>query len=497
MAELIQSLRFFVPEALLIVGLLLVLAVDIALPTGTRQRRLIAAGITLLTIAAAAFVAVGGYVPIGSPVPIFQGMTVADGYGGYFKMLFLLAAAVMTVAAYASQEIEPPRATEFFAILLGMTLGMCLLASANSLLMIYLALEFVSITSYILTGFKRGDQRAAEAALKYVIYGATASGVMLFGFSYLYGLTGSLEIHEIGRGMAERLAGTAPAAEKLSLSLAAIMAFAGFAYKIAAVPFHMWCPDVYEGAPTPVTALLSVGPKAAGFAALMRFCIAVFGTSGEPWPALLGIVAAGTMTLGNLAAIGQDNVKRLLAYSSIAHAGYMLMAVAAFSADGVAAVMFYLGIYVLMNLGAFLVVMAVRDSSAGREDIGAYHGLSQRHPLLAILMTVFLLSLVGLPPLGGFIGKFYVFAALLRKAGVWYYLLALVGVLNSAISLYYYARIIKAMFLTPPDAAAATPLRPARAHLLLAMVLAVPVLGLGIYWAPLRALVERSTLLMQ
>lgn len=496
MAELFQSLRFFVPESLLIAGLLLLLAVDVALPTGTRQRRFIAAGITLLTIAAAGFICAGLYIPTSAQVPIFQGMAVADGYAGYFKMLFLLAAGVMTVAAYASQEVEAPRATEFFALLLGMTLGMFLLASANTLLMIYLAVEFVSIPSYLLTGFKRGDQRSGEAALKYVIYGATASGVMLFGFSYLYGLTGSLEIHEIGRGMAERLAGAAPAAEKLSLSLAAIMAFAGFAYKIAAVPFHMWCPDVYEGAPTPVTALLSVGPKAAGFAALMRFCIAVFGTSGEPWPALIGIVAVGTMTLGNLVAISQDNVKRLLAYSSIAHAGYMLMAVAAFSADGVMAVMFYLGIYVLMNLGAFLVVMAVRDSSGGREDIGAFHGLSQRHPVLAVTMTVFLLSLVGLPPLGGFIGKFYVFAALLQKAELWYYLLALVGVLNSAISLYYYARIIKAMFLTPPDPAAATPLRPARAPVLLALALSVPVVGLGVYWVPLRALVERSALLM-
>jgi NADH-quinone oxidoreductase subunit N len=497
MPELIQSMRLFVPESLLILGLLLVLAVDLALPTGTRQRRFIAAGITLLTLAAAAFACAGLYVPSSGPLPIFQGMAVADAYAGYFKLLFLVAAAVLTIAAYASREAEQPRATEFFALLLGMTLGMFLLVGANTLLMIYLAIEFISITSYILTGFKRGDQRSAEAAMKYVIYGATASGVMLFGFSYLYGLTGSLEIHDIGRALAERLAGAGPATERLTFSLAAVMAFAGFGYKIAAVPFHMWCPDVYEGAPTPVTALLSVGPKAAGFAALMRFCIAVFGTSGGPWPALLGIVAVGTMTLGNLVAISQDNVKRLLAYSSIAHAGYMLLAVVAFSADGVAAVMFYLGIYVLMNLGAFVVVMAVRDSTAGREDIGAYSGLAQRHPLLAITMTVFLLSLVGLPPLGGFIGKFYVFAALLKKAGFWYYVLALVGVLNSAISLYYYARIIKAMFLTPPDPAAAGPLRPARAHVLLALVLALPVVGLGLYWVPLRTLVEGSLLFMR
>jgi NADH-quinone oxidoreductase subunit N len=363
--------------------------------------------------------------------------------------------------------------------------------------MIFLALEFVSITSYILTGFKRGDRRSAEAALKYVIYGATASGVMLFGFSYLYGLTGSLDITEIGAELARRLASTAQIPEKLTLCLAAIMAFAGFAYKIAAVPFHMWCPDVYEGAPTPVTALLSVGPKAAGFAALVRFCMAVFGQAGEPWPALLGVVAAGTMTFGNLVAIHQDNLKRLLAYSSIAHAGYMLMAVMAFTSDAVAAVMFYLAVYILMNLGAFLVVMAVRDGTKAREDIGAYQGLAQRNPLLAVTLTVFLLSLVGLPPLGGFIGKFYLFAALLKTARLGCYVLAVIGVVNSAVSLYYYARVIKAMFLVPADPAVTEPLRPDRAYSVLALVLAVLVLGLGVYWTPLRALVDASVLVLR
>lgn len=493
-----QSLRFFMPEAALLAGIMLVFVVELAFLNFARpMRRLAAAVIALATLAAAAVACIATRAPAGVATPIFHAMAVADGFGDYFNLVFLAAAAILTVCAYASAEVEPPRAPEFFALALAMTLAMFLLASANTLLMIFISIEFLSITSYVLTAFKRRDRKSAEAALKYVIYGAAASGVMLFGFSYLYGLSGALELDAVGRALAERLAGGAPPAEKLVVSIAAVMALAGFGYKIAAVPFHMWCPDVYEGAPTPVAALLSVGPKAAGFAALMRFCAALFGTSGVPWPALLGIVSVATMTLGNLAAIGQNNVKRLLAYSSIAHAGYMLMAVATFTADGFSAVMFYMAVYLLMNMGAFLVVMAVRDNTGGREDIAAYNGLGQRNPLLAVTMTIFLLSLVGLPPFGGFIGKLYVFAALLHKAGFWYYALAVVGALNSAVSLYYYARIIRAMFLTPAERDDFAPLRVARLYSAPALALSVLVVALGLYWAPLRSLVERSVLLMR
>ena len=497
MAELMNSLRFFLPETILIAGLLLLIVADLLLLKVLRRRRLLAAAITLVTLVVAGVVCALAPVQMSGGAPVFDSMIAVDAFARYFKLLFVTAAAIMTLSGYVSLEVEPPRSTEFFTLLLAMTLGMFLLAGANTILMIFLAMEFVSITSYLLTAFKRSDRKSAEAALKYVLYGATASGVMLFGFSYLYGLTGSLELGEIGRSISARFADGVAPQEKLMLSIAAIMVLTGFAYKVAAVPFHMWCPDVYEGAPTPVAALLSVGPKAAGFAALMRFCGTVFGSSGEPWAQLLAIVAVATMTLGNLSAIGQNNVKRLLAYSSIAHAGYMLLAVAVFSADGVAAVMFYLGIYLLMNLGAFVVVMAVRDSSGGREDIDAYRGLGQRNSLLAVALTVFLLSLVGLPPFGGFIGKFYVFVALLSKASLWFYVLAIVAALNSAISLYYYARIIRAMFLTASEASASERLSVTRIQGGLAFVLALAVVVLGLYWVPLRTCVEHSALLLR
>jgi NADH-quinone oxidoreductase subunit N len=281
------------------------------------------------------------------------------------------------------------------------------------------------------------------------------------------------------------------------VALAALLALVGFGYKVAAVPFHQWCPDVYEGAPTPVTAFLSVGPKAAGVAALIRFVGEGFHlydggsvANALPWPVLLGVLSMATMTLGNLAAIHQENVKRLLAYSSIAHAGYLLMGVAAGTPDAIQAVMVYAPIYLLMNLGAFLAVLLVR-ARTGAEVIGHYRGLGARNPILAVALAVFLFSLTGLPPLAGFIGKFYLFAAVVQVGTPFFWVLALVGVLNSVISLFYYARIVRAMFLeVSPDGAPQVPV-PAPALALLAL-LAVPTLVLGVWWSPLAALAARA-----
>jgi len=487
----LHDLSLFLPETILICGILLAFCADLFVMNVPAVRRKMALGISLATFAAAALALLSQYHAISGPVAIFSGMAVVDSFSIYFKALFLIAGAVVAILSYASREVERPQEGEFFALLMALTLGMFLLASATHALMVYLSIEFLSVCGYVLTAFKRKDRKSTEAALKYVVYGALASGIMLFGFSYLYGLTGQLDVRQIGRAMMGFAARGGPTEPKLISAVALVMVFAGFAYKIAAVPFHMWCPDAYEGAPTPVTALLSVGPKAAGFAALIRFFTAVVGPIAVPWPALIGLVAAATMTLGNLAAIKQENVKRLLAYSSIAHAGYMLMGVAAFTAQGVYSVMLYLGVYLLMNLGAFLVVMAVRDST-GREDVDGYRGLSQTQPALAVTMAIFLFSLVGLPPLGGFIAKFYLFAALLHKAGFWYYVLALVGVLNSAISLYYYARIVRAMFLKDAEAGGEARRPVALSYSVMTVVLAVPVVLLGIYWAPLQAFAETT-----
>jgi len=487
-----DSLKLFLPETLLAAAVLAVLLVDL-LPRAGRTK----GGLTLvvalagLAAAGAACVRLGGH----EPVALFSGMVALDPLAVFFKGFTVVAAILGVLFAAASDEIDSRRFGEFLAMLLSLALGMMLLASANNLLMIYLSLEFVSLASYVLSGWRRRHLPGSEAALKYVIYGAAASGVMLYGFSLLYGLTGTLELTALKLRITEAVA-AGGLAVRAGLAVAVVFALVGFAYKVAAVPCHFWCPDVYEGAPTPFTAFLSVGPKAAGFAVLLRFLHVAFGDPGLsggsvfPWVLVLGAVSVATMTLANLVALVQTNVKRLLAWSSVAHAGYLLLGVVAANGEGIRAVLLYLCFYLLMNLGAFLAVIAVRDRT-GSEDVSAYRGLASRAPALAVLFTVFLFSLVGVPPLAGFIGKFYIFAALVHRGDPFYVGLAIVGVLNSAVSLYYYAGVIRAMFLTSPEPGA-TPLRPRLAHLALLACLAVPTLVLGVYWSPLAALLKQA-----
>ena len=284
----LHDLKLFLPETILVFGILFILCADLLAMNAPALRRKMALGIALAAFALAALALWSRHPPAAGAVSIFSGMAVVDAFSDYFKWLFLVAGALVAVLSYSSREVERPQEGEFFALLLALTLGMFLLASATHCLMIVLSVEFLSISSYVLTAFKRNDPKSTEAALKYVVYGALASGIMLFGFSYLYGLTGQLDIREIGKAMAGLLASGGQAPAKLICSIALVMVFAGFAYKIAAVPFHMWCPDVYQGAPTPVTALLSVGPKAAGFAVLIRFFTTVVGSAEVPWPALFG-----------------------------------------------------------------------------------------------------------------------------------------------------------------------------------------------------------------
>src|SRR5256885_5745468 len=422
--------------------------------------------------------------------PLFGGLLQHDPLRLFFAWLFLAAAFLAVILVPKSAQTSPARLGEFIALLFALVLGMFLMASATDLLMIYLAIETVSLVSYVLTSFRRADRKANEAALKYVIYGGVASGVMLYGMSILYGLFATTRVTGEG-GIGSQLAdvtsrlflahafGGQPAAQ-LALVVAVVFVLAGVGYKIASVPFHMWCPDVYEGAPTPFTAFLSVGPKAAGFAVAIRFFFAIFEkqTGGEyvrvsdlPWPAIIGIISAATMTLGNVTALVQDNLKRMLAYSSIAHAGYLLMGLAAASAAGVQSILVYLVIYVFMNVGAFLVVIAVANARGG-EQISDFRGLSVSAPIAALALAVFLFSLTGLPPLAGFTGKDLVFAALVQRGGFWDLILAGIRGLHSAISLFYYAKIIKAMYLDEP--LDMTPMRVPRLYTGLLVALAVP-----------------------
>ncbi|MCM2334019.1 MAG: NADH-quinone oxidoreductase subunit N [Anaeromyxobacteraceae bacterium] len=498
------STAFFRPELLLTFGTMGLFLVDLAWKNHPgRPGRLAAAALVVLAGAAALLAAQPP-----EARSLFNGMIATDGFATFFKWLFLAAAALTVMIAAPGKEFPPARLGEFYALLMAIVLGMFLMASATDLLMAYLAIELVSMTSYVLAGFKKGDRRAAEASLKYVIYGGVASGVMLFGMSYLYGLLRTTDLAEMAvRIQGLQAAGLPEAATKLTLVVALVFVTAGIGYKVASVPWHMWCPDVYEGAPTPFTSFLSVGPKAAGFALALRFFYgALAGPSGVegglpaavaglPWPAVLGVMSAVTMTLGNLTALSQTNLKRLLAYSSIAHAGYALMGMTAVSDLGAQSIMIYMAIYLVMNVGAFLVVILVAEAT-GSESILDYKGLAKRHPLAATSFAIFLFSLTGIPPFAGFVGKWYLFYAVLERVpgpgGGWYAVLAIIGALNSAVSLYYYARVIRAMFIDAPYQAHPEPIKASPVYNVLLGAGATAVLVFGLWWTPVIDWTARS-----
>jgi len=440
-----ESLAYFLPELALSAAVLAVIFADLALTGRAGRRASEWPGNLALLGAGTALVLTLGLRPLGihgllddptihsaKGLWLFDRMIVLDAFSVFFKVLLGLALLAVIWMSLSSREIRgQPNEGEYFALLLSSGLGMFLMASAATLLMAYLSLEFVSLTSYVLTGFLRHNRRSGEAALKYLIYGGVASGAMIYGMSWVFGLTGAMDYAGIAKGVA-----ALDPASRGALFLALVLVLAGFGYKIASVPFHMWAPDVYTGAPIPVTAFLAVGSKAAGFAMLLRF---FHFDVPPPLPQLMSVLCVATMTLGNLAALSQTNMKRLLAYSSIAHAGYALLGFVVFAERGVEALLFYLVVYYLMNLGAFWVVMLIANAT-GREDLEGYRGLAWRGGAApALALGVFLFSLAGLPPLAGFIGKFNVFAAGMEAH---LYALVVVGLLNSVISFYYYARVL-------------------------------------------------------
>lgn len=488
----INSLGYFIPELILTGVILLIVIADLIL----KDERSAWTAFIALGGVIATFVAVLGLYKMGTR-SIFNDMLVVDPFSLYFKLLFLASTVMVIFLSIGSVELAGRPVGEYFSLLVALTLGLFLMASATNLLTIFISIEFVSIISFVLAAYLKTRRRSSEAGLKYAIYGAFSSGLMLYGISILYGLTGTLNIYEISAAL------TANKANNLALMVSIIMMLGGFGYKITMVPFHFWAPDVYEGAPTPITAFLSVGPKAAGFAMLIRFfdvALVTSGTNGDAsqwfsvndiaWPQLLAVISAATMTLGNLVAIVQNNIKRLLAYSSIAHAGYALMGVVVLSEQGIYATLFYLVVYYLMNIGAFLVVIIFQDL-VGSENINDFKGLGWRAPIPAIALGVFLFSLTGLPPTAGFIGKFYLFAAVI-KAGPAFYWLAAVGILNSVIALYYYARILKAMFFDKDDTKEPVELAVSPYYVALLAVLVIPTILLGVYWSPLADLANYS-----
>jgi NADH-quinone oxidoreductase subunit N len=366
------------------------------------------------------------------PTSVFGGMLRFDALGFTFKMFFLFAAGVTSLFFMDADHLN--RRAEAYLLLVAATLGMCLMASSSDLVMLYLAIETTSIPLYLLAGFLKDDDRSAEAGFKYMLFGAITSAILLYGFSLIYGFTGKTGLLDLNQYFSS-----------FNLVVVGItfLVLVGLAFKVSLFPFHFWAPDVYEGAPTPVAGFLSTASKAAGFAVLIRIFATVFPTFGMDWSLILAVLATLTMTVGNLIALAQKSVKRLLAYSSIAHAGYALIGVVAFSQLGTASVVFYLIGYVLTNLLAFGIVSII-GRSTGSDDASAYAGLSRRNPALGLAALVAFLSLSGMPPFVGFVAKFFVFTAAIETGWVW---LAIVGVLNSIVGLYYYLNVLKYVYL--------------------------------------------------
>ncbi len=491
--RLLHDLALMLPEVVLTATILVALIADLIF----RRNAVVVSALVLIGFAIAGVFVLG---QVHVAAGIFSGMLAVDPFAWFFKLIILLSAILVVVFSLGLTELNTGgrRVGEYYVLLATLTLGMVLMAGANNLLMMYLAIELSSISSYVLAGYTREAPDSSEASLKYVIYGAVSSGLMLYGISILYGLTGSLGFAEINAVLPGILARTTTSV--LALVFAGILIIAGLGYKISAVPFHFWAPDVYEGAPITVTAFLSVASKAGGFALMIRFFKVTFiDTSavglapgiwailpGFDWREVVVVLSVLTMTIGNLVAIWQNNMKRLLAYSSIAHAGYMLMGLVMLSNEGVAAILLYFVVYLFMNLGAFYVVMLLANK-LGSEDIEDYRGVGPRAPFLTVSLAVFLISLTGLPPTAGFIGKLYLFSALINGGWVW---LAIVGALNSVLALYYYVRVLRNLFLRDAEQGPAIPL--GRLEGAVVLVMLVPTLLLGLYFTPLVQLAQAS-----
>ncbi len=478
-SQILHDVQRFYPELAVTISLLAVVIIDIGFGRLSRKATFM---VTALGLLAALWLT----------IPLFQsdagtmfyGMLALDRMAVFFKGFVVAASFLVLLAAPGSREFEKRDLGEFYVLLLGVTLGMMLLASSVDMLMLFLSLEMVSLSSYIMVGYLRNDRQSNEASLKYILFGAVSTGCMLYGITLLFGLTGTTKMAVI-RDVLSRGATSGENSPMLLVATALILA--GFGFKTAAVPFHFWCPDVYTGAPTPVTAFLSVAPKAAGFATLIRFFYTSLSESGGApghwnslstmnWTLLLLILSIVTMTFGNISALRQDNLKRLLAYSSIAHAGYILMGTVVATSEGIQAVLIYLITYLFMNLGAFLIVIEIYNRT-GSFDLKDYRGLYRRSPFLTISMTVFLLSLMGIPPFAGFFGKLFVFAAVVNRNLAWF---AVIGALNSVIGVYYYARIIKTMIIEGAEDASRISVPWTSQVLVWAML--IPTVGLMIFW---------------
>jgi len=396
----------------------------------------------VMALISLAGVAIVGLSLLGPRGETFGTMFISDGYSMFFKVIFLINVILTILISIKYIAVERANYGEYYSLILFSTIGMMIMASAGDLIILYLGLELMALSTYILAGFIRHDIKSNEAALKYFLLGAFSSGFLLYGISLIYGLTGTTDLKAIASFINER-----GLSDNFSLLLSVIFLIVAFSFKIAAAPFHMWAPDVYEGAPTSITAFMSVGPKAAGFAVLGRVFLVAFAAVKVDWVAILIPISILTMAVGNIVALSQTNIKRMLAYSSIAHAGYALLGVIVANSEGLSSMMNYLMIYAFMNIGAFAVIIMLRSEGFKGDSIYDYEGLSKTHPLAAVLMLIFMFSLTGIPPTAGFIGKLYIFMAAINAGYTW---LVVIAVIFSAISAYFYLRIVMYMYMRDP-----------------------------------------------
>ena len=472
------DLYLIAPEIVITAFGFLVLLVDVFLPKKENKGYL--GAISLIGILLAGVLTV---TQMGSVKSGFEGMFVSDGFALFFKVTFLIIAFLTVLISIGYTKREGMAFGEYYALILFSTLGMMLMAAGTHLITIFLGLEMMSISIYILAGMMRENRRSVEAALKYFLLGAFATGFLLYGIALIYGATGSLYLKDVAAYIAAKNLLRSP-----MLLMSLVFLTIGFGFKIASVPFHMWTPDVYEGAPTSITAFMATGVKAAGFSALIRVFFSALPAFRPDWTSIMWLIAVATMTVGNIIAISQTNIKRMLAYSSIAHAGYILVAFVAGNELGTSGILFYLMAYAFMNIGAFTCVILLGKKGEENTLINDYAGIGFKYPLLAASMTIFLLSMAGIPPLGGFMAKLYVFSAAVKAKFYW---LAILGVLNSAVSVYYYLRVTVLMYFRESEREI-TGLQFSPASVFALVIAVIGTLYMGIFPANVLSLAQRS-----
>ena len=498
MTKTLQDLTYILPELILVLTLCVLLVLGLKFKNKFFFASLVKCGMGLAVLffffnnQASSVSELFTWASYLKKASLFSESLSIDPLSQFTKILVFFGSMMCLWFGLNSYEIEEKNYLELSVLFLGTVIGLCFLASASDLLMIYLSIEMVSLFSYVLAGFRKNHLFSNEAAVKYMLFGAFSSGTMLYGMSLLFGMTGSLNLADIATHVIDMQGGN------FALTVAVLLIFSGFAFKISAVPFHMWTPDVYEGAPTAVTAFFSVAPKIAGFVVMIRFFYSTLAihlpeqgpawivSAQIPWTDIIALLSAITMTVGNLAALSQTNAKRLLAYSTIAHSGYILMGFVVLHISGIEAILFYAVIYILMKLGAFFAVILVGNKTKS-EEISGFKGLGWKSPVFAIAVTIFIFSLIGLPPTGGFVGKLLLFSAAIKFNYLW---LVIIALINSVISVFYYAKILKAMFFEKPEKNNPFTLSFLDSYIL--VILAAGVMFVGLYWDPIYRWVKVS-----